>query len=84
MVFDLVVLHRNMFALRGSASELISLRELTHDLTACVADDAAVMLRIHVARRIDRTDIRLVPHGLIVVVLYGLLEKGWLVTLDRL
>ncbi len=84
MVFDLLVLHHKVFALRGSASELISLRELKHDLTACAADDAAVMLRIHVARRIDRTDIRLVPTGLIVVVLYGLLEKSWLVTLDRL
>ncbi len=83
-MFDLLVLHRNVFALRGRAAELILLSELKHDLIACLADDAVVTLRIHVARRVDRTDIRLVPHGLIVVVLYGLLEKSWLVTVDRL
>ncbi len=84
MVFDLLVLHRDGYALRWDASELISLRELKSDLLACLRNNAAVTLRIHVARRIDRKDIRSVSMGLFSVIAYGWLEKGWLVTVDRL
>ena len=84
MVFDLFVLHRDVFALRWDASELISFGELKDNLHACLANDVAVTLRIHVARRVDHTDIRSVSLGLFVVVAYGWLEKSWLVTVDRL
>ena len=84
MVLDLLVLHRNAYALRWDASELISLSELKSALLACLANEAEVTLRIHVARRIDRKDIRAVSLGLFVVVAYGWLEKSWLVTVDRL
>ena len=84
MVFDLFVLHRDGFALCWDASELISLGELKGNLHSCLANDVAVTLRIHVARRVDRTDIRSVSLGLFVVVAYGWLEKSWLVTVDRL
>lgn len=76
MVFDLFVLHRNAYALRWDASELISLGELKSNLLACLASGATVTLRIHIARRIDRADIRSVSTGLFVVVAYGWLEKS--------
>lgn len=84
MAFDMFVLRRNAYALRWDASELISLAELKSNLLACLASGATVTLRIHIARRIDRTSIRLVPWGLTVLVLYGWLEKSWHVEVDRL
>ncbi len=83
MKFDLMVGHRQVFALHRNAGELISLDELKRQLYACLADDVAVTLCIHITDTIDLADMRAALSKLYVVLAFGLCTKAWRVEVNH-
>lgn len=83
MRFDLMVGHRRVFALRRDTGELITLNELKQLLYACLADDAAVTLRIHVTEAIDLMDVRAVFAKLYIILMFGFCMKAWNIEIDH-